>query len=82
MDIFDADEVYNYAYENTYRFIKRGLIGKLEEDIALLETTVKTLLDDQGLDLTGRGDMYLAKNQASIAATEAVLYELKEELEK
>lgn len=81
-NFFDTDELYDGHFEKTYIFVKRGLTGDLKEDIEILESTIKTLFDYQGLDWIGRGDIFLVKNQASIAATETVLFELKEEYEK
>jgi len=77
MDFFDTDELYKEHFDKTCNFIKSGLTGDRDEDIKTLETTIKTLFDFQGLDWIGRGDIVLVKNQASIAATETVLFELK-----
>lgn len=82
MNFFDTSEIYNNQYEKAYRFLKSGLSGNLEEDIKTIETSIKTLLDYQGIDWIGRGDLFLVKSQASIAANETILYELKDELEK
>jgi hypothetical protein len=79
MSFFDTDEIYDKQFNTTYKFIRSGLSGKLDEDIKTLESTIKTLFDYQGLDWIGRGDLFLVKNQATIAATETVLYELKEQ---
>lgn len=78
MGFFDTEDLYDEQYKTTYLFVKKGLTGNRDEDIANLESTIKTLQDYQGLDWIGRGDMFLARNQATIAATEEVLYELKE----
>lgn len=79
MSFFDTNEIYTEHFNKTISFIKAGLTGNKEEDIKTLEATIKTLFDYQGLDWIGRGDIFLAKNQASIAATEELLYELKNE---
>jgi len=78
LDFFDTDGIYNEQFEKTYRFMKSGLTQNTEEDILILKSTLKNLSDFQGLDWIGRGELFLIKNQASIAATETLLYELTE----
>lgn len=79
MGFFDLyDDIYEEQFKKTYDFTKRGLTGNTQEDINTLQTTVKTLFDYQGLDWIGRGESFLARNNASIAATEALLQELRE----
>jgi len=82
MDVFNFDDLYNEQFELTYAFAKRGLTGNDQEDIRILRTTIQTLLDYQGLDWTGRGELFLTKNQASIAATELLLAQIQEKTEK
>jgi len=80
MSFFDLyDEVYEEEYERSYQFIRKGLSGDVKKDITTLKATEKTLLDYQGLDWIGRSDTFLARNNASIAATEIVIQELVEE---
>lgn len=78
MSFFNLDNLYQEHFRKTYAFIQSGLTGDVEKDIETLETTIQSLYDYQGLDWIGRGDIFLVKNQASIAATEEILYELKE----
>ncbi len=81
MNQFDIyEDIYNDQFDKTYRFTKAGLTGHLEEDIKTLETTIQTLFDYQGQDWIGRGDVFLARSNATIAATEMVLTQLKEKL--
>ncbi len=77
LDFFDTNEIYKNQYEKTYRFLKSGLTGNIKKDISNLESSIKTLIDCQGIDWIGRGDLFLVKNQAQIAANETLLYELK-----
>lgn len=80
MGFFDLyEDIYEEQFKKTYDFTKRGLSGNVDEDILTLRTTIKTLFDYQGLDWTGRGEAFLARNNASIAATEALLQELDRE---
>ena len=77
MSFFDFEAIYNTQYKKTYLFLKRGLTGDIDQDITTLESTIKTLFDLQGLDWSGRGDLFLERNQASIAAAETLLSELR-----
>lgn len=77
MGFFDMEEdVYDDQFERTYNFTKKALTGDYEKDVATLTETVETLSNLQGLDKEGRGDLYLARNSASIAATQVVLEDL------
>lgn len=80
MNFFDTEEIYNEHFEKTYLFVKAGLTGDVKKDIETLKSTIETLYDYQGLDWIGRGDIFLARNQASIAATEEILHDLKKEI--
>lgn len=79
MGFFDLDDTYDDQFKVAYELTKRSLTGNTEVDIKTLETTVETLFDFQGLDWTGRGEIFLAKNQATIAATQAILSEIEAE---
>ncbi len=77
MGFFDLyDNAFENQFDTTYAFAKKGLTGNTEQDINTLKATVKTLLDYQGLDWVGRGELFLANNSASIAATEVLIQEL------
>jgi hypothetical protein len=77
LSFFNLDNLYQEHFRKTYEFIQSGLTEDLDKDIETLETTIQGLYDYQGLDWVGRGDIFLVKNQASIAATEEILYDLK-----
>ena len=80
MKQFDIyEDIYSDQFDKTYRFTMAGLTGNIEEDIQMLETTIQTLFEYQGQDWIGRGDIFLARNNATIAATEMVLIKLKDE---
>lgn len=77
MGFFDLyDNAFENQFDSTYAFIKRDLTGNTEQDLDTLRATVKTLIDYQGLDWVGRGELFLANNSASIAATEVLIQEL------
>ena len=77
MSFFDLyDEIYEEQFKKAYDFNKSGLTGDLEEDIKILRSTIQTLWDYQGQDLIGRGEIFLAKSNATISATEVLLHEL------
>lgn len=79
MGFFDMeDTVYDDQFDKTYNFTKKGLTGDYEKDLAVLNETIETLSQLQGLDKEGRGDIYLARNNATIAATQVI----KEEITK
>jgi hypothetical protein len=83
MNHFDIyEDIYNDQFDKTYRFTMAGLTGDIEEDIHILETTIHTLFEYQGQDWVGRGDVFLARNNATIAATEMVLTKLKDQLKE
>lgn len=79
---FNTDEIYDVQFKKTYKFVKSGLTGDIKKDSLTLRNTIQTLFDYQGLDWIGRGESFLIKNQATIAATEAVLFELEEQYHK
>ena len=80
MGFFDLyDDAYDVEFKKTYDFTKAGLSGNKDHDLETLRVTVKTLFDYQALDTEGRGEIFLARNNASIAATEVLIHELLQE---
>ncbi len=73
------DTIYDDKFDSTYRFLRAGLSGNLDHDIFTLNQTIDTLWIYYGNNQSGRGDIAQMKIEAEIAATELVLFELREE---
>ena len=72
------EQIYDETFDSTYRFLKAGLGKDRDHNIFTLNQTLSTLWTYYSNDQTGRGDVAQMKIQAEIAATELVLFELKE----
>ncbi len=72
------DDIYDDKFDATYRFLKSGLSGNLDHDIFTLNQTLDTLWIYYGNNQSGRGDIAQMKIEAEIAATELMLFELRE----
>lgn len=72
------DQIYDKTFDSTYNFLHKGLCGDLDHDIFILNQTINTLWTYYGNNQSGRGDIAQMKIEAEIAATELVLFELKE----
>lgn len=83
MDPFNLyDQVFDDRFDKAYLFLKEGLTGDIEQDIKTLEQTIETTSIYQGNDWVGRGDISLAKTNATIAAAQTLVLELREQAKK
>jgi len=72
------DDLYHKAFDKTYRFLKPKSYENLDAEIRLLESAIENMLIYRGNDWGGRGEIQDIKLDASIAAAEALLFEIME----
>lgn len=72
------DDVYDEAFDKTYKFLHMGLNDNIDIAINTLLATLDSLSTYSGNNKNGRGSLSQARLNAEIAATEVVWLELVE----